>query len=67
MRIHSASDDCVPQKIVDSIVTGVLGGKLSIDSKPGEGTRITLLIPVVAPEDAARLAFDPGESHAKRQ
>jgi len=53
--------------IVDSIVTGVLGGKLSIDSKPGEGTRITLLIPVVAPEDAARLAFDPGESHAKRQ
>lgn len=53
--------------IVDSIVTGVLGGKLSIDSKPGEGTRITLLIPVVAPEDAARFAYDPGESHAKRQ
>ena len=53
--------------IVDNIVTGVLGGKLSIDSKPGEGTRITLLIPVVAPEDAARFAYDPGESHAKRQ
>ena len=35
--------------IVHNIVTGVLGGRISVESKPGRGTCFTLQIPVVAP------------------
>jgi PAS domain S-box-containing protein len=37
--------------IVHSIVTNRLGGKLSLDSEPGEGTRIQLILPRVAPTE----------------
>jgi PAS domain S-box-containing protein len=35
--------------IVYNIVTGCLGGRLSLDSEPGEGTKIKLTLPRVAP------------------
>jgi PAS domain S-box-containing protein len=35
--------------IVYSIVTNCLGGRLNLDSKPGEGTKIRLILPRVAP------------------
>jgi PAS domain S-box-containing protein len=35
--------------IVHNIVTGRLGGHLSLDSEPGKGTRIRLVLPRVAP------------------
>jgi PAS domain S-box-containing protein len=39
--------------IVHSIITNCLGGRLHLDSEPGEGTRIQLLLPRVAPPMAA--------------
>ena len=39
--------------IVHSIVTNRLGGRLSLDSEPGEGTRIQLILPRVAPAELA--------------
>ena len=36
--------------IVYSIVTRVLGGRIDLASQPGEGTEITLEIPVIAPQ-----------------
>ncbi len=35
--------------IVYSIVTNRLGGRLNLDSEPGEGTKIQLILPRVAP------------------
>jgi signal transduction histidine kinase len=35
--------------IVYNIVTGVLGGRISIDSASGPGTRIIIVIPLHAP------------------
>jgi PAS domain S-box-containing protein len=35
--------------IVHSIVTNCLGGRLSLDTAPGDGTRIELILPRVAP------------------
>jgi PAS domain S-box-containing protein len=39
--------------IVYSIVTNYLGGRLNLDSKPGEGTKITIVLPRVAPAASA--------------
>lgn len=36
--------------IVYNLVTGVLGGSIQLDSKPGEGTSFTLVVPLVAPQ-----------------
>jgi len=35
--------------IVHSIVTNCLGGRINLDSEPGEGTRVQLVLPRVAP------------------
>jgi PAS domain S-box-containing protein len=39
--------------IVYSIVTSCLGGRLALDSEPGEGTRIHLVLPRTAPAELA--------------
>ena len=39
--------------IVHNIVTNRLGGRLSLDSGPGEGTKIQLILPRVAPAEFA--------------
>jgi signal transduction histidine kinase len=39
--------------IVHNIVTSRLGGSLSLDSRPGEGTKIQLILPRKAPERVA--------------
>ncbi len=42
--------------IVHSIVTNCLGGRLDLDSKPGEGTTIQLILPRAAPAARASIA-----------
>ncbi len=37
--------------IVHNLTTGTLGGQLTVAATPGEGTEITLIIPVSAPEE----------------
>ena len=39
--------------IVYSIVTGRLGGQIQLDSEPGKGTRIQMILPRTAPQDLA--------------
>jgi signal transduction histidine kinase len=39
--------------IVHTIVTSCLGGRINLDSEPGEGTRIQLMLPRIAPAVAA--------------
>jgi signal transduction histidine kinase len=39
--------------IVYSIVTNRLGGRLDLDSEPGGGTRIQMILPRVAPLEQA--------------
>ena len=39
--------------IVYSIVTNCLGGRLTLDSEPGEGTKVQLILPRVAPAGLA--------------
>jgi signal transduction histidine kinase len=36
-------------QIVYNIVTSCLGGRLKLDSEPGEGTKIRIILPRVAP------------------
>lgn len=36
--------------IVYNLVTGVLGGKISLDSQPGLGAKLTMILPMVAPD-----------------
>ncbi|WP_193172669.1 PAS domain-containing sensor histidine kinase [Nisaea nitritireducens] len=46
--------------LVYSIVHGALGGTVSVSSKPGKGTAITIMLPIIAPENVDREAV--GES-----
>lgn len=48
--------------IVFNLVTGVLGGEVVMDSRPGEGTRFRLVLPRVAP--VQRVTDGEGEAHA---
>lgn len=41
--------------IVYNIVTGVLGGRIAIDTAPGQGTTVRMLIPRIAPRRAPPL------------
>ena len=45
--------------IVHNIVTHRLGGKLSLDSEPGGGTTIQLVLPRVAPAEVLQTAASP--------
>jgi signal transduction histidine kinase len=36
--------------IVYNIATGVMGGRIAIDSAPGEGTTIRLVVPGISPQ-----------------
>jgi signal transduction histidine kinase len=36
--------------IVYNIVTGILGGRITIDSAPGVGTAVRMLLPRTAPQ-----------------
>jgi len=38
--------------ITSTIITGILGGSMQIDSKPGKGTTFTLTLPRVAPAES---------------
>ena len=38
--------------VVHNIVTSRLGGRLSLDSEPGEGTKVKMILPRVAPAGA---------------
>jgi hypothetical protein len=42
--------------IVYNIVTGILGGAIAVASTPGEGTIVTVTLPLVAPQAAAGTA-----------
>ena len=46
--------------IVHNLVTGVLGGRLALESSPGQGARFTLTCPLVAPHEAAQDAAPVG-------
>ncbi len=36
--------------LVYNIITGLLGGTIGVESKPGVGTRVTLILPLIAPQ-----------------
>jgi signal transduction histidine kinase len=40
--------------IVHNVVTNCLGGRVNLDSEPGEGTKVQLVLPRVAPAGAAK-------------
>ena len=41
--------------IVHNVVFGVLGGRINVESVPGEGTCFTLVLPLLAPEQAVAI------------
>lgn len=46
--------------IVHNIVFGVLGGRISVESTPGEGSCFTLALPLIAPESPTGADTDKG-------
>ena len=45
--------------IVHNLVTGVLGGRIALQSNPGHGARFTIQCPLVAPREAASVSGNP--------
>jgi hypothetical protein len=56
--------------IVHNIVTSRLGGRLDLQSDPGNGTRIQMILPRVAPErendERTDLAYESPKSSARQ-
>jgi len=52
---RSAGSTGLGLHIVFNIVTATLGGSIELKSWPGEGTRFTILVPLVAPDARAAL------------
>ncbi|MCM2478392.1 hypothetical protein G4L37_02770 [Serpentinimonas maccroryi] len=48
--------------IVHNLVTGVLGGRLALESSPGQGARFTLTCPLVAPRELVQGAAPVGSA-----
>lgn len=45
--------------IVHNLVTGVLGGRIALQSNPGHGARFTIHCPLLAPREAAPVSDNP--------
>ncbi|BAO80919.1 signal transduction histidine kinase [Serpentinimonas raichei] len=45
--------------IVHNLVTGVLGGRIALQSNPGHGARFTIQCPLLAPREAAPVSDNP--------
>lgn len=51
--------------IVYSLVTGLMGGEVTVDSEPGHGTEIRMIFPASAPDSPSETVQQTGDAHAQ--